>query len=376
MQFMAEPGSADVENTSVEDMDTRVFITVGTGIVDKNGEDVSSKGRVILFEVKRPDERLQTAASQVAELSVVYEKDIFHGPVSSLSCLTSDGTHRLVIGAGADVNVEQWGNGKLTQVGFFRATMHVLDITLFKSFLVLSDAYDSIYFLVWRESDKSLTLLAKDYDPMTVYASGLMSRGGSLSVVCHDDRQNLQFFQYSPGDAASRGGNKLVCRADFHLGTQTAGFQSHFCRSSLLINSATPESTLAALKQQDTFFGRTDDDQRLGIHFGTTDGGYGTVIPLSEPVYWRLTALQSVMVNAIESDCALSQRAWRMYRRTIRSGGCRNNERKKGVIDGDLVIQFADLAIPDQEDLASAIGSTVDLILDNLLELRCSAMVI
>jgi cleavage and polyadenylation specificity factor subunit 1 len=358
-------------------MGNKLFITVGTGIVDANGEDVSSKGRVLLLEVKRTDERSALAATQVAELSFAYEKEIFHGPVSSLSCLSSEGKNRIVIGAGADVNVEQWGNdNKLTQVGFFRATMQVLDITLFKSFFLLSDAYDSLYFLVWRESDKSLTMLAKDYDPIPVYATGLLSRGGSLSLVCHDDRQNLQFFQYSPGDAAARGGNKLVCRADFHLGTQTIALQSHFCRSSLLINSATPTSTLAALKQQDTFFGRTDDDQRLGIHFGTTDGGYGTITPLSEPVYWRLTALQSIMVNAIESDGALSQRAYRLYRRTPRREGCRNNDRKKGVIDGDLVIQFCDLKLQDQEDLASAIGSTVDLILDNLLELRCSAMII
>jgi cleavage and polyadenylation specificity factor subunit 1 len=355
-------------------MESKLFISVGTAIVDKDGEDVSSKGRVLLFELNRSSER--TTSLQTAELNFVYEKKIFHGPVTTLSCLSSEGNTRIVIGAGADVNVEQWGNDKLTQVGFFRATMHVLDIKLFKNFFVLSDAYDSLYFLVWRESDKSLTLLAKDYDQIPVYAAGLLSRGGSLDLVCHDDRQNLQFFQYAPGDAAARGGNKLVCRADFHLGSQTIELQSHFCRSSLLINSATPTSTLAALQQQDTFFGRTDDDQRLGVHFGTTDGGYGAVIPLSEPIYWRLTALQSVMVNALESDCALSHRAWRLYRRTPRRGGCRNNDRKKGVIDGDLVLQYADLAIADQEDLASAIGSTVGLILDNILELRCSSMVI
>lgn len=355
-------------------METKLFIAVGTAIVDKDGEDVSSKGRVLLFEIHRSTER--SASVPAAELNFVYEKKIFHGPVTTLSCLSNEGKKRMVVGAGADVNVEQWGNDKLTQVGFFRATMHVLDIKLFKNFFVLSDAYDSLYFLVWRESDKSLTLLAKDYDPIPVYATGLLSRGGSLDLVCHDDRQNLQFFQYAPGDAAARGGNKLVCRADFHLGSQTIELQSHFCRSSLLINSATPSSTLAALKQQDTFFGRTDDDQRLGVHFGTTDGGYGSIIPLSEPIYWRLTALQSVMVNALESDCALSHRAWRLYRRTPRRGGCRSNDRKKGVIDGDLVIQYVDLAIADQEDLASAIGSTVELILDNLLELRCSAMVV
>jgi hypothetical protein len=48
----------------------------------------------------------------------------------------------------------------------------------------------------------------------------------------------------------------------------------------------------------------------------------------------------------------------------------------KGVVDGDLVMKFADLPTADQEDLASAIGSTVDLILDNLLDVGVSSMVV
>jgi len=375
--FKEEPGSAATE-IEIEDLSTTTFITLGTGTLNHNGEDVGSKGRVLLFEVKKldPSTMRRLNSQMVASLRLTYEKEVFHGPVFSLSCLSTDGKNRLVIGAGADVNLEQWGNGKLTQVGFFRATMQILNILLFKNFLLLSDAYDSLYFLVWRESDKSLTLLAKDYDPIAVYAAGIMSRGAAMTFLCHDDRQNVQFFQYAPGEAAARGGNKLVSRSDFHLGTQTTAFQQHYCRSSLLVHSATPASTVAALKQQDNYHGRTDDDQRLGVHFGTTDGSIGSLVPLSEPVYWRLAALQSVLANALESDCALSPRAWRLYRRSPRRGGCRSNDRRKGVIDGDLILRYADLPLTDQEDLASAIGSTVDLILDNLLELECGSLMI
>ncbi len=48
-------------------------------------------------------------------------------------------------------------------------------------------------------------------------------------------------------------------------------------------------------------------------------------------------------------------------------------DRKKGVIDADLVTKFVDLSLPEQEDLAASIGSTVALIMDNLLELGCAA---
>lgn len=361
------------EEEKVEDHEDFTYLAVGTAVVDADGEDVESKGRVLLFELKRTGD--QKNAHEI-EMSFLYEKEISVGPVTSITQLTAEGKGRLVVGAGAEITVEQWGVGKLTQVGFFHAHMQVQDIVMFKNFFLLSDAYDSVHFLVWRESDKSLTLLAKDYEPVSCYATGLISRGPSMSFVVHDDRQNLSFFSYAPLDPAARGGNKLVCRADCHLGTSTVGLQNHLCKSSLIINSATTQSTLAALKQQDPLYGKADDDQRFGLHYGSTDSSFGTIIPVNESIYWRLAALQSVMSNALESHCSLSHRAWRLYRRTPRRGGCRSNDRKKGVIDGDLVFNFIDLPVAEQEDLASAIGSTVDLILDNLLEVGASSMIL
>lgn len=361
------------EEEKVEDHEDFTYLAVGTAQVDADGEDLESKGRILLFELKRIGD--QKDAHEI-EMSFLYEKEISVGPVTSITQLTTEGKGRLVVGAGAEITVEQWGVGKLTQVGFFHAHMQVQDIVMFKNFFLLSDAYDSVHFLVWRESDKSLTLLAKDYEPVSCYATGLISRGSSMSFVVHDDRQNLTFLSYAPLDPAARGGNKLVCRADCHLGTSTVGLQNHLCRSSLIINSATTQSTLAALKQQDPLYGKADDDQRFGLHYGSTDSSFGTIIPVNESIYWRLAALQSVMSNALESHCSLSHRAWRLYRRTPRRGGCRSNDRKKGVIDGDLVLQFIDLPIAEQEDLASAIGSTVDLILDNLLEVGASSMIL
>eukprot|EP00977_Amphora_coffeiformis_P016349 scaffold5020_cov179-Amphora_coffeaeformis.AAC.2 len=370
--FKEEPGSNNDldEDGAPEDLDQTLFVMVGTGTVDHNGEDVTGKGRALLFQITRK------SGGRIASLTLAYEKEIFHGPVTTLTCLSVEGKNRLMLGAGSDVNVEQWGNGKLTQVGFFRATMQISDIRIFKNFLLLSDAYDSLHLLVYRESDKSLTLLAKEYEPVAVYAAGLLSRGPSVTFLCHDDRQNVQFLQYAPGEAAARGGNKLVCRADFHLGTQTIHFGNHMFRNSLLVHSATPTSTLAALQQQDSYFGRADDDQRISVHFGTTDGTVGAVVPLSEPVFWRLAALQSVLANAVEPDCGLSPRAWRLYRRCARRGGCRSGDRKKSVIDGDLIRRYSDLPMRDQEDLASAVGSTVDVILDNLLELQCGSLIL
>ncbi|KAL3775848.1 hypothetical protein ACHAW5_010006 [Stephanodiscus triporus] len=368
----------DVVEDSEDVPEVNLFIGVGTSAIDHDGEDLASKGRLLLFQVRKSKKRVPSKGNKSSQLQLKLksEKEMALGPVTSLSSLKSEDKYRMVVGAGAEVTVEQWGNGKLTQVGFYHAHMQIQEILLFKTFFLLSDAYDSLHFLVWRESDKSLTLLAKDYEPNQVFAAGLISRGGAMTFVCHDDRQNLSFLQYAPTDAAARGGNKLVSRADFHMGTQTTTLKSHWCQSSLLFNSCTTNSTLAALKQQDTLFGRLEDDQRFAIHFGTTDGSLCSIVPLSEPTYWRLTALQSVMSNALEANCALSHMAWRLYRRSTRRAGCRTNDRMKGVIDGDIVMKFVDLSLPDQEALASSIGSTVGLVMDNLLELGCAAAVI
>jgi hypothetical protein len=99
--FPQEPGSNN-EDYLEYDLESQTFIAIGTGFVDHNGEDVASHGRALLFEVKRPVGAARLISTQVAELSLVYVKEIFHGPVTSMTCISTEDRHRLIIGAGAD----------------------------------------------------------------------------------------------------------------------------------------------------------------------------------------------------------------------------------------------------------------------------------
>lgn len=154
-ELVPDTGTAS-SSSNQDNFDNDLFIVVGTGIIDKDGEDVQAKGRILLFNVSRnTDEEIEKGEPQ-AEMTFIYDKDIALGPVTSLSCLTSEGKNRLVVGAGAEITIEQWTGAKLVQVGFFHVNMQVQRINLFKTFFLLSDAYDSLHFLVWRESDKSL----------------------------------------------------------------------------------------------------------------------------------------------------------------------------------------------------------------------------
>ena len=88
-------------------------------MVAHDGEDIASKGRILLFQIKKSKKRALNKGSNLPSLVLALktEKDMALGPITSLSSLKSENIHRVVIGAGAEVTVEQWGNGKLTQVG-------------------------------------------------------------------------------------------------------------------------------------------------------------------------------------------------------------------------------------------------------------------
>lgn len=131
----------NVIEDSDETPEKSLFVSVGTSFIDQDGEDLASKGRVLLFQVKK-SKKNQRIDGRLAplHLNLRSEKEITVGPVTSLSSLKSEDTYRVVVGAGAEVTVEQWGSGKLTQVGFYHAHMQVQEIVLFKTFFLLSDA--------------------------------------------------------------------------------------------------------------------------------------------------------------------------------------------------------------------------------------------
>ena len=132
----------NVIEDSDETPEKSLFVSVGTSFIDQDGEDLASKGRVLLFQVKKSKGKTQGVHRRHTplHLNLRSEKEITVGPVTSLSSLKSEDTYRVVVGAGAEVTVEQWGSGKLTQVGFYHAHMQVQEIVLFKTFFLLSDA--------------------------------------------------------------------------------------------------------------------------------------------------------------------------------------------------------------------------------------------
>lgn len=98
---------------------------------------------------------------------------------------------------------------------------------------------------------------------------------------------------------------------------------------------------------------------------GTMDGSLGIFLPVDERTYKRLNLLQHLMSMTLQSPCALNPKDYRL----LKSSRLRL-EKKKGVLDGTILWKFISLPLSTQEYLASVMGTTTDMILDNLYELN------
>ena len=196
----------------------------------------------------------------------------------------------------------------------------------------------------------------------------VIARGPNLAFVVHDDRENLTFMQYAPSDAEARGGNRLVVRGDFNCSCLATSFSSFLCQTSLTGASATSHLTYEELQKLNPINLKVEDAKKFGLVMPTLDGGMNSIIPVAEKTYRRLFSLQTVMTNALETTGGLNARGSRIYRPSFVRGGTKG-VKVGNVLDGQLLNEYCNLERSMQVDLCRSIGSSVDLIMDGLVEI-------
>ena len=172
----------------------------------------------------------------------------------------------------------------------------------------------------------------------------------------------------------SRNGFQLLCLADIHLGCVVSVLSPHRMLGDPLLTSASVVGDLSQILTQKipsrlvqrTYGTRLDksSSSKSSLVVGSTDGSLGLVVPVDERTYRRLALLQQIMGMAIEASCGLNPREFRILK-TKRF----QLEKKKGVLDGNLLWLFITLERSLQDELTAAMGTTVDIVLDNLLEI-------
>ncbi|WVZ84660.1 hypothetical protein U9M48_031667 [Paspalum notatum var. saurae] len=314
-----------LQNTSTKETET--LMAIGTAYVQ--GEDVAARGRVLLFSFSK-SENSQNLVTEV------YSKES-KGAVSAVASLQG----HLLIASGPKITLNKWTGSELTAVAFYDAPLHVVSLNIVKNFVLFGDIHKSIYFLSWKEQGSQLSLLAKDFGSLDCFATEFLIDGSTLSLVVSDSNKNVQIFYYAPKMVESWKGQKLLPRAEFHVGAHV----SKFLRLQML-----PTQGIASEKTN-----------RFALVFGTLDGGIGCIAPVDELTFRRLQSLQRKLVDAVPHACGLNPRSFRHFN----SNGKAHRPGPDNIIDFELLSHYEMLSLEEQLEIAQQIGTTRSQIRSN-----------
>lgn len=323
-----------LSNTTTRENDT--LLAIGTAYVQ--GEDVAARGRVLLFSVESNTESSQATVTEV------YSKEM-KGAISALASIQG----YLLVASGPKVILHKWTGSELSGVAFYDAPpLYVVSLNIVKNFILLGDIHKSIYFLSWRENGSQLTLLAKDFGSLDCLATEFLIDGSTLSLMVSDDQKNVQIFYYAPKVSESWKGQKLLSRAEFHVGAHV----TKFLRLQML-----PATTNGPPG--------SDKTNRFALLFGTLDGSIGCIAPLDELTFRRLQSLQKKLVDAVPHVAGLNPKSFRHFH----SNGKAHRPGPDTIVDSELLSHYDMLPFEHQHEIANHIGTTRSQIISNLNDL-------
>ncbi|XP_060975092.1 cleavage and polyadenylation specificity factor subunit 1 isoform X1 [Cannabis sativa] len=323
-------------NTTTKENET--LLAIGTAYVQ--GEDVAGRGRVLLFSLGKDGDDSQNSVSEI------YSKEL-KGAISALASLQG----HLLIASGPKIILHKWTGTELNGIAFYDAPpLYVVSLNIVKNFILLGDVHKSIYFLNWKEQGAQLSLLAKDFGSLDCYATEFLIDGSTLSLVVSDDQKNIQIFYYAPKMSESWKGQKLLSRAEFHVGAHV----TKFLRLQMLSTSSSDRTG--------TTTPGSDKTNRFALLFGTLDGSIGCIAPLDELTFRRLESLQKKLVDAVPHVAGLNPRSFRQFH----SNGKAHRPGPDSIVDCELLCHYEMLPLEEQLELAHQIGTTRLQILSNL----------
>jgi len=227
-----------------------------------------------------------------------------------------------------------------------------VSLNIVKNFILLGDIHKSIYFLNWKEQGSQLTLLAKDFGSLDCFATEFLIDGTTLSLMVSDEQKNVQIFFYAPKMSESWKGQKLLSRAEFHVGAHV----TKFLRLQMLPTSS--DRTNATIPG-------SDKTNRFAVVFGTLDGSIGCIAPLDELTFRRLQSLQKKLVDAVPHVAGLNPRSFRQFH----SNGKAHRPGPDSIVDFELLCDYEMIPLEQQLEIAHQIGTTRSQIISNLNDL-------
>jgi hypothetical protein len=177
--------------------------------------------------------------------------------------------------------------------------------------------------------------------------TGLPSRGNKANKLKVNHGTNIKQIQIQINPIPGGGGRPVISSSTTPSGGGGGG-----------ASSTSPSTIVLGSRLEKNICSKSC------LVYGTADGGIGLLLPIDERIHRRLAVLQQIMYTTQPMSCCLNPNEYR----TIKISKHRN-EKKRGIIDGNLLWSFINLEESLQDELASAIGTTADVIIENLEEL-------
>jgi len=283
-------------------------LAVGTGV--NTGEDLTCRGRVLIFSIKDRAPGIVPAMFQRS----------LKTPVTVVGQWGSYFVHS----EGYKLFFERWENGNFTKVAFFDGSMCITAMSSIKNFLLFGDLRKGIDFVQWKEEaasqTRSLRRLSRSPPSMsmTVLACEFVVHHKSLGLVALDSTGSAHLYQYSPHSDGREGDQLLRSCATFAMGFP--------CR--------------AALRLQ-----LEPDIQSLLM--ASAGGELLCLKPIDDQAYRTVTTLLGMLATRLPFRCGLNPRAFRHH-----DGPPALIAPRKNIEDGSLLRLFAFLSTPLQASVA------------------------